>query len=97
MSMRGAFLGWSEEYGGYGNEEAAFEAGWNAALQLAETSNSSHNSESKSAAQIFSEMDKRFSDLKKFGSKYSSMVLVPLSTTSVGTPPSVCSATRKLR
>ena len=70
MSMRGAFLGWSEEYGGYGNEEAAFEAGWNAALQLAETSNSSYSSESKSAAQIFSEMDKRVSDLEKFVSKY---------------------------
>ena len=43
MSMRGAFILWSKEYGGYGNEEAAFEAGWYAAQQQAETPVTSTN------------------------------------------------------
>ena len=43
MSMRGEFLEWSKVYGGEGNEELAFSAGWDAAQKLAVASNSSHN------------------------------------------------------
>ena len=46
MSMRGEFLEWSKVYGGEGNEELAFSAGWDAAQKLAVASNSSHNKQS---------------------------------------------------
>ena len=51
MSMRGAFLGWSEKYGGYGNEKSAFEAGWHAAQQLAEPPVTSTNNETLRCAE----------------------------------------------
>jgi len=44
--LRGEFLEWSKEYGGEGNEELAFSAGWEAAQKLAEACNSSHNTQS---------------------------------------------------
>ena len=40
-NMRGEFLRWSGEHGGYGCEEAAFEAGWEAALNTVVTPNTS--------------------------------------------------------
>ena len=42
-NMRGEFLRWSGEHGGYGCEEAAFEAGWSAAQNAVETPNTSTN------------------------------------------------------
>ncbi len=41
--------------------------------ELVEAQKTSTNSESKSAAQIFSDMDKRVSDLESFVSRYSSL------------------------
>ncbi len=34
-NVRSEFLDWSREFGGYGNEEDAFTAGWNAAMRKA--------------------------------------------------------------
>ena len=45
-NMRGEFLQWSGEHGGFGCEEAAFEAGWSAALNTVVTPNTSTNTAS---------------------------------------------------
>ena len=49
---------------------------WVAATEAAEAGEPIHNSESKSAAQIFSEMDKRLPDLESFVGKYNSLYSV---------------------
>jgi hypothetical protein len=41
--MRGEFLQWSGEHGGFGCRGPAFEAGWNAALNTVVTPNTSTN------------------------------------------------------
>jgi hypothetical protein len=60
---------------GYGDMKSfiCFDAGFRAALQFLEKKFTSHNSESKSAAQIFSEMNKRVASLENFVSRYSSL------------------------